>query len=292
MIHFHWLIGMAMAAAQPQTPPEPASAGETAVRPESFSLGNPPAGELTKTEAQNILSKCDHRRVEASAEGLIDGAMKRRKITLCAAPGDSHSQWITKLQSAIAWVEAQPGLSDEVKAKLVADFRNEIARPQTAGPAPAEPMPALPAADALVATVPPMPPPLGSPAAARSALQTTVTAASPLARPALTIQCLRRGEPGSGSRCGRLARSTLLAVRADADLTGPAMLRFVRKGRERAEIKLAMLRAGQIVRLRVPPEVCQGVVGTNFSIQIVAGNPTTGRAAQVTDTLGPYPIDC
>lgn len=297
MINLNWLIGIALAAAQPQPSPAPPPAAPaadgTVVRPESFSLGTAPAHELTKTQAETILSKCDHRRIEASAEGLIDGKMKRRKITVCAAPGDSHAQWMTKLENAVTWVQAQPGLSDDVKAKLVADLRKEMVRPpQAIRPPAAAPVAALPAADALVATVPPMPPPLRSPVVSASALQGAAATSVLLARPPLTIHCISVGERGTGSRCGRLAPDTVFAVRADADLTKPATLRFLRKGRQRADVELAALRDGQIVRFKLPPAVCAGVVRSEVSIQIVAGKPTPGRVAQVTDTLGPFPIHC
>ena len=260
----------------------------TAVTPEAFNLGAKPAKELTQTQAQDILSKCGDRKFETSAEGMIGGKLRRRRMTLCAEPGESDAQWLAKLENAVTWVKAQTDLSDPVKDQLVAELRKEIARPKSVRLMPAPPAARLPAADALVATVPPMPAPLPAPV-----LTLASSIVSPLmARPPLTIRCLGAGERGAGSRCDRLAPGMMFAVQADADLSGPASLRFVRKGQQRAEIDVAALRQGQIVRLKLPPQVCSGVVRSEVAIQIVAGKTMPGRVAQVTDTLGPFPIHC
>lgn len=288
MIISHWLIGVAWAAMQVAVPAEPPPSAATAVTPEAFNLGAKPAKTLTQTEAETIRSQCGDRKFETSAEGMIGGKMRRRRVTLCAAPGDSDAQWLAKLENAVAWVKAQNDLSDPVKDQLVAELRNEIARPKSVKLAPAPPVARLPAADALVATVPPMPAPFVAPPYSAA----TAMASPLMARPPLTIRCLGSGERGAGSRCDRLAPGMVFTVHADANLSGPAALRFMRKGQQRAEVDVAALRQGQIMRLKLPPEVCAGVVRSEVAIQIVAGKSTPGRVAQVTDTMGPYPIHC
>ncbi len=290
MIISYWLTGIALAAAQATTSPPPPAA--TTIAPETFNLGTKLGKDLTKSEAETILSKCSDRKFETSAEGLIGGKMRRRKMTLCAEPGDTDAQWIKKLEDAVTWVQAQTDLSVAVKTQLVAELRKEIARPKSVRLSPAIPSSVLPASDALVATVPPMPPPLPRVSLPASSLLTPTLASPLLARPPLTVRCLASGERGAGSSCGRLAPGTVFAVQADADLAGPATLRFVRKGRERGEVDVAALRRGQIARVKLPPEVCSGVVRSEVAIQIVAGKASPGRVAQVTDTLGPYPIHC
>jgi hypothetical protein len=298
MTMMHWLIGVALAAVQVAGPPEspPPSAPESApsatttvVPLNGFDLGAKPANEVTKTQAQTILSQCSDRRFETSAEGMIDGEMRRRKITLCAAPGDSDAQWIVKLENAVVWVKAQAGLSDPVKAKLVGDLTTKIGQLRSFAPLRALPSAGLPAMDALVATVPPMPPPLPRPTLSASSL---LAGALPLpVRPPLTIRCLDTGERGAGTRCDRLAPDTVFTVHADADLAGPATLRFVRKGQLRAEIAVAALRQGQIFRLKLPPQVCSGVVRSDVSIEIMAES-RPGQIAQVADKLGPFGLHC
>lgn len=298
MIILDWLIGAALAAAQaaspPETPPSPAppTSGQIRVTPEAFNLGAKPGKELTREEAANVLSKCGDRRFETSAEGMIGGKMRRRRMTLCALPTDTDAQWLTKLENAIIWVKAQTDLSDGVKDQLIADLRKEIARPKTVRLSPALPPANLPAADALVATVPPMPAPLPNSYAPGAIPLAASAALAPVPRPPLTIRCLGTGERGAGSRCGRLAPDTVFAVKADGNLASPATLRFLRRGEQRADVELAALRRGQMVRIKLPPEICSGIVRSEVAIQIVAGQPAPGRVARVADTLGPYPIHC
>lgn len=301
MINLHWLTGIALAFAQaavsPTSPPAPAPAplpsSATMVPMDGFSLGKESESQLTKAQTETILSKCGGRRFEASAEGMIGGEFKRRRVTLCAAPGDSDAQWTVRLENAVVWVRAQKDLSDPVKDELIAELRDEIARGKSRGlsaslpssplPSSALPSSALPAADALVATVPPMPPPLPkfSPAAPSG------LAAPKLARLPLTIRCLGAGERGAGGRCDNLYSDTVFAVHADANLASPALLRFLRRGEERAEVPIGALRQGQMVRVKLPAPVCARVTGSVVTIQVLARDTTN-----VLDELGPFRLRC
>jgi hypothetical protein len=295
MVFAHGLIGIALAAAQlapqasPSAAPQP-SAITTVVPVDGFSLGAKPASTLTKDQAEALRSQCGDRRFETSAEGLIDGEMKRRKITLCAAPGDSDAQWITKLENAIVWIKGQPGLSDPVKAKLVADLEAKIGEVRFVAPMRALPSRGLPAADALVSNVPPMPPPL--PVSTLSGAAMLALAPPVVARPPLTLRCLAAGERGDGTRCGRLASNTVFAVHADGNLSGPVTLRFMRRGEFRAESSVAALRQGQVVRLKMPAQVCAGVVRADVAIEVMSGQPTPGRISQIADKFGPFDLHC
>lgn len=300
MISLHWVTGIALAVAQaavsPTTQPGPEStppSSATMVPMDGFSLGKQSESQLTRTQTETALSKCGGRRFEASAEGMIGGEFKRRKVTLCAAPGDSDAQWKVRLENAVVWVRAQKDLSDPVKDQLIAELRDEIARGKTRGfssalassglPSSGLPSSALPAADALVATVPPMPPPLPRYASVAPSL----LASPKLARLPLTIRCLGASERGAGGRCDNLYADTVFAVHADANLASPAVLRFLRRGEARAEVPVAALRQGQFVRVKLPAPVCSRVTGTVVTIQILARDTTN-----VLDELGPYRLRC
>jgi hypothetical protein len=307
MIILHWLTGIALAGAQaaassasPQAPaPESTPSSATVVAPmDGFSLGKKSETQVTRTEAATTLSRCSDRQFEASAEGMIGGEFKRRRITLCAAPGESDAQWTVRLENAVIWVRAQKDLSDPVKDQLIAELRDEIARGKTRGFSAARPSAALPssslsssplsAADRLVATVPPMPPPLPYPSLSASSLLTPPK----LARLPLTVRCLGAGEQGAGTRCENLDPDTVFAVHADANLASPATLRFLRRGETRAEIPVAALRQGQITRFKLPPPVCSRVTGSIVTIQILAGDPTTVLGNRVAEELGPFRLRC
>ncbi len=291
MIILHWVTGIALAfapaAVSPPNPPAPAPestpSSATMVPMDGFSLGKKSESPLTKTQTETALSKCGGRRFEASAEGMIGGEFKRRRVTLCAAPGDSDAQWTVRLENAVVWVRAQKDLSVSVKDTLIAELRDEIARGKTRGLSAVLPSSPLPAADALVATVPPMPPPLPrfSPAAP------SLLASPKLARLPLTIRCLGAGERGAGGRCDKLYPDTVFAVHADANLASPAVLRFLRRGEERAEVPIAALRQGQFVRVKLPAPVCSRVTGSVVTIQILARDTTN-----VLDELGPFRLRC
>ena len=293
MIILYWLAGIALAfapvAGSSANPPAPAPESAIAVVPMGgFSLGKTPESSITKTQAATILSQCSDRRFEASAEGMIGGEFKRRRITLCAAPGDSEVQWTAKLENAVVWVRAQKDLSDPVKDQLESELRGEIARVKVRGRSAALPLSALPAADALVATVPPMPPPLPSPTLSLSSL----SAAPTLARLPLTIRCLAAGERGAGGRCDKLDPDTVFTVQADANLAGPAVLRFLRRGETRAEIPVAALRQGQVVRVKLPPLLCARVTASVVTIEVLAQDQKSALGSRVAEELGPFRLRC
>jgi len=255
---------------------------------EGFSLGKKSENPIAQTEAATTLSRCGGRQFEASAEGMISGELKRRRITLCGAPGESDAQWTARLENAIVWVRAQKDLSDPVREQLIAEIRGEIAQGRARGRSAVLTSPPLPAADRLVATVPPMPPPLPSPSVSALSLRT----APKLARLPLTIRCLDAGEPGAGRRCDNLYPETVFAVHADANLANPAILRFLRRGETRAEISVAALRQGQIARVKLPPAVCSRVTGSVVTIQVLASDRATALGNRVAEELGPFRLRC
>lgn len=256
------------------------------------------SAEISKEQAEKILAQCGERRFETTAAFEVDGTTRRTGIRMCAQPGDSDADWIGRLEKAAAAVEAQPSLPDSAKSKLLSDLRGEIARlkllqasPPTTSfslrpPAPAT-APPLGASDALVATVPPMPAP---PPPQKSYPIGTVPAAMLVPPPPLSIRCLDSGERKGGTPCFEFDSHTVLAVEADADFASRATLRFMRKDRPRGEIAVGPLRRGQVVQIRIPREVCTGVVRSELAIEVVPGAP--GTNARPTSTKGPYTLRC
>lgn len=275
-----------------------AAAGANAAPKQETRAAAPKSDEISKDQAEKILAQCGLRRFEATVQFEVEGKMRRTGMRLCATPSDSDADWIGKLEKAATAVEAQEGLPDSAKSKLLTDLRGEIARlkllleasrPAAGGSilstAPRRPPP-LSSPDALVATVPPMPPPLPR---ARAAT-TVLAAAALLPPPPISVRCLDSGERGSGAPCFEFDGGTVLAVKADADLTSPATLRFMRKDRPRGEVAVGPLRQGQIVQVRLPREVCSGVVRSQLAIEIVPGAPGTTSPAAATE--GPYTLRC
>jgi hypothetical protein len=274
MNKLNWLIAVAVAGA-----PAGAAQVQGSAQPPAAA---PNASQISKEQAEKVLAQCGERRFETSAEVVVDGKPRRTGMRICAQPGDTDSDWIDRLRKAMATVETQAGLPDSARTKLLTDLRNEIARLTTVKRR------ALPAADALVATVPPMPAPL----AATPPQNVLIGARSPYQLPTplpLTIRCLDSGESGDGRRCDEFSRNTVLMVEADADLKSPATLRFVRKGKLRSELGVKALRRGEVARLRIPGDVCAGVVRSQLAIEIASGR---GSAAPASDTLGPYELRC
>ena len=274
MTKTHWLIAGLLAAA-------PVGAAQTPAGPASPPAGAQ-AGELSKEEAERLLQQCSSKRFESTAEFQVDGKTRRTGVRICALPGEADAAWIERLEKAAASVDAQPALPQSAKVKLATDLRNEVARLKAA-----KKRPPLPAADALVATVPAMPVPKPAPVQRPIIGGVVPTISLPAPLP-LTIRCLESGEAGNGRPCEEFERNTVLMVQADANLTTPATLRFVRKGKARSELGVRPLRQGEIVRLRIPGDVCAGVVRSQLAIEIMSSN----NAALPSDTVGPYSLRC
>lgn len=291
----HLLLGLAAAAVQEQ-PAEPAPSSEAGPRP----------GEISRSEAEATLANCGVRRFQSSAESLIDGKMRRTTIRLCAADSESSAEWLAKLEKSAAQVEAQPRLPENVKVKLLADLRAEIARIGDTRPASASAAAAsltetteslasvakpIPSGDKLPESLPPLPPRPAAGVATAPAASAALATATPVPlvrKPRIRALCLPPGGAGGGVPCDSMNRDTIMAIRADEDIAGEVGLRFRQQGSDReAEVLLARsgLRRGQSVRLRVPQAVCRGKVRAEFDIQVL-------KAGIVADTLGPFNTRC
>ncbi len=242
--------------------------------------------EASDPAAAAIVADCSARKFETRVEIEKDGKKRFTRMKLCAAANENEANWVKTLHDAKAKISAHPDISDESKAKIAVELDAEIAKLKPVDAVsialPAAP-PRTPAPKPEYSVYSPLP--KGPAAAAGSTLATSAPAQAPAKKPRLTIKCLAPGEKGGGSSCLSLDRTTQLAIRADEDLVGGASLRFLRRGDERGEISLAAMRQGQLIRSKLPPELCAGVASSKVEIQVMGSN-------QVAETLGPYKLRC
>ena len=216
-----------------------------------------PAGEGAQADpvAAAIIADCSARKFETSIEVVADGKPRKSRVRLCGKQGQTDAEWTNTLKDAVNKVGANENMPRAAKDQLIAALNAEIAR---LGP-------------------------IGASAPAPSAV--AAPAPKTAAKPRLTIKCLAPGDKGAGSNCLSLNRTTTLSIRADEAVAGNVGLRFLRRGDVRGAINLAQMRPGQLVRSRLPAELCAGVASSQVQIQVVASN-------QVAETLGPYKLTC
>lgn len=233
------------------------------------------------SDAARKLAACEGERFEFKAG---DEARPTR-ITLCSNKGATTAELVKMFESAAARIEQIDKLPIDRKSALVAQIRAKIVEVQ-ARVAAAIPMPEIaPLIAPPVAIAPTVPAP--------DAVAAPPRLAAPMSpRPRLTVQCLAPGGTGAGAPCGFLGNDTRLAIRADSDLAAGAGLRFLRKGKLRSELALAPMRSGQTLAIRLPRQLCAGVVASRVEIQIVQRGPGAAGAGQVVETLGPFPLHC
>ena len=230
------------------------------------------------TTAAAIVVDCSSRKFETSVEIEKDGQKRLTRLKLCAVKDADEASWVRTLEDAKAKIASHPDISDDSKAKIVAELDAEIARIKTGAKAPT-----LPGVAPVASAKPPAGP--AAPTASAMAKQSPPSRVQGLAKPRLTIRCLEQGELGDGGPCTGLGRHTRLAIRADGDLVEGTSLRFLRRGDVRGEVALAQMRQGQSIRLNLPPKLCAGVASSKVEIQILGSN-------QVVETLGPYLLRC
>jgi hypothetical protein len=225
--------------------------------------------EATDTQAAMIVADCSARKFETSIELEKNGEKRLTRFKLCAIKDSDDAAWVKTLKDAKAKIAAHPDISAESKASLASQLDIEIAKYPVKDAAADTPSATVQPAPAI-ATVASLPAPAAKPATAK---------------PRLTINCLEPGESGAGSSCRALDRATRLQIRADADLGQGASLRFLRRGDVRGEIALNRMHQGELIRTKLPPELCAGVASSKVEIQVLGGK-------QVVDTLGPYNLRC
>ena len=258
--------------------------------------GGAPAGEaITKEQAEQRLAQCGSRKFESVAEFAVDGKMKRSRLELCAADSESNAEWIAKLEKAEASMKAQTRIPESARFKLLSDLRAEIDRLKGGSSilavqgdistiAPPKAGVAVPKTDFEVAALPPMP-------TAKKGASTKfdpAKAVTPLTKkPQLSISCTTGG---AAARCTRMGKDTALEIVAEEDLASSVTLQFRRTDANReAQVRLAQLKRGDTVLMRVPAEICKGVVLAEFDVQV--SGPGSG-GLRYSDLVGPFEKRC
>ena len=283
-------------------------------------------GEITREQVDARLANCGIRRFETTAEGMIDGRMRRTTIRLCAADNESNAEWLAKLETSASQVEAQTRLPAEVKTKLLAELRAEIDRLRGLRPAQASRPATTPGPSATTEAVAEPAAPVGQPDGAQEVavgsdepngaaseglaepppVETVPTVVAPppatpspaavatagsIGTPRIGIKCRGPDDPNGGVECDRLTTDTALLVTALSDLPKGSVLRFSREsGRPQADVRLASgLRKGQSTRVMVPKAICARVFRTSFEVAVVTPG---AAAASAIDRHGPYETRC
>lgn len=263
----------------------------------------PSSDAQTDAEAA-LIANCAAHKFETTVHTTVAGKPHSSKVKLCGKLGQTDAEWRRTLKDAADKVAANGGMASDVKEQIVSALNIEIVKfepvreinpPQATILAP--PLTAKPPA---IVSAPFIGPSLGGPVeysvlppmpAPKPAASAVVAGASvpTLPAPRMTFRCLATNTLGVEGPCDLLERDTLLTVRADEDLPGGTSLRFLRRGDDRGEIELPVLRRGQSRRFGLPPRLCAGVAGSRVEIQIVrAAKGTT----QVVDTRGPFELRC
>jgi hypothetical protein len=207
------------------------------------------------------------------------------KVTLCSKEGATPDEVVAMLDDAATKLEQTEAMAEDRRIAIVQQIRAKISALQGESAAAADPA-AAPPADVAQVPVAPRPPGV-QPTVAPRASNTAAAATRPVlaTKPDLAIECYAPGAAGRGGPCVMLERDTRLTVTARERLAGGTSLRFLRKGKHRAETALPQLRKGQAVQLTLPRAVCAGVLNTVADIQIV-------RGGQVVESIGPYRLRC
>ena len=230
-------------------------------------------GEITKEQAEARLSECGIRRLDSSADGMIEGRMRRTTIRLCAADTESDADWLAKLEGSAAQVRAQTRLPDEVKQKLLADIEAEIARISTNRPAAAATVAIEPVASEPVAA---------KPRALADEIEPAPVNAAPVGRtaamPGLKIRCHAPGDRSTGTDCRYRIADAVMLVTPDAAVPAGTRVRFRRTdGSRAADVILSSreLPRGQSTRVPVPKSICAGLIRADFTVEMAAGPSVT-----------------
>lgn len=294
MIAGHWLLGLA-----------PLLAASGAIAQQPAPAGAPPARETSAAEAAAArkIAACEGEKFEFTA-----GDQRPTRITLCSDKGASKDELVRMFESAADKIRQLDKLPADRKAALVAQLKAKIIEVRSGTPL-AGPLPGIGPRPEIgpppeYSQLPPLPAPVRTPVVARPSAQASAQASAlapalapapapavALPKPRLTLQCSTPGEIGEGGPCLNLAKDTVLTVRAGETLPAWTSLRFVRRGDVRAEFALAQMRKGQARRIRLPLDVCSGVVSSEVEIQVLR-RATATALGQVVDTRGPYQLRC
>ena len=231
-----WLAA-ASAAAAPKPPPEPPAV----------------------TRAPN----CAAHKFETTITLTVAGQPSDSTVKMCGVEGQSDADWIVTLQDAVRKTEANAAIPLAAREQIVAAVKAEIERLSHPGIQLQEggDISKLPRPSARVPEAAPLTRDYGSlvplPAAPEFAPPHVIGPGASLAL-RLTVGCATPGFDDRPDACDEVGRNTMLVVRADDTLPAGVEMRFVREGDMRASVKLAPMRIGQRVAMRLPFDVCRG----------------------------------
>lgn len=249
-------------------------------------------------DVQKILQNCDAHKFETVVTTTKDGVAHNSNVRLCGAQGQSDEGWLHTLKDAVDKTAANTEMAPDLKQQIITALNAEIVRltalqpaPRAAAsglPAPARTAPAENVASGYSVLPPlpdrPPPPPTLIAPIGSARVPGGAMAALPAPRPiGISIRCTTAREFPAAEQCYEVDRDTLLLVRADEAIASPVILRFMRRGDARGEVRLAPMPRGRAERVTVPAEVCAGVYRSKLEIQIV------GPAMQ---SFGPYDLRC
>ena len=261
-----------------------AMAGVGSAQPRNQADQIPPA-------AQN----CDAHRFETTIKLTgPDGQKRSSKVKMCGTIGQSDADWIRTLQDAVKKTSLSPQMPAAVKEQIIAAVNAEIERL-------AAPALALPGGADLAKISKPQPAtndvPLSRDFGGLPPLPTTTVAPPNVlggggaggAPVRLTLRCALAGDEDRATDCDTIDKDTVMVLRADEAFPRGVAMRFVRSGEQRAEVDLPALRVGQTANLRLPPNVCRGVVRSRVEVRALGANLPSGTMAGL---IGEYDLRC
>jgi hypothetical protein len=257
--------------------------------------GAQPKKPLRAAEAKSAVQNCSAHSFETTIQLTgPDGKPRSSKVRMCGTDGQSDADWIHTLQDAVKKTALSPQMPGAAKEQIIAAVNAEIDRLSM-------PALALPGGTDLARLSKPQPKrsevPLSRDFGALPPLPTTSVAPPNVLgprgiggpAPRLTLRCALAGDEDRPSACDTIDKDTILVVRADEAFPRGVAMRFVRSGDSRGEIDLPALRVGQTANMRIPPNVCRGVVRSRVEIQALGANSPAGTMG---GTIGEYDLRC
>lgn len=247
------------------------------------------------TQIQPVAQNCDAHRFEATIQLTgPDGQKRSSKVKMCGTIGQSDADWIRTLQDAVKKTSLSPQMPAAVKEQIIAAVNAEIER-LTA------PALALPGGTDLAKLSGPKPAtsdvPLSRDFGGLPPLPTTTVAPPNVlggggvggAPVRLTLRCALAGDEARPTDCDTIDKDTVMVLRADEAFPRGVEMRFMRSGEQRAEVDLPALRVGQTANIRLPANVCRGVVRSRVEVRALGANSPSGTMAGL---IGEYDLRC
>ena len=255
-----------------------------------------------------------------------DGNPHDSDVKVCGKKGQNDADWVAALKDILDKTAANQEMPQAVKDQVITALNAEIIRLSVLLPKAAPAVAGLPPPRAATpkddlsgeySSLPPLPPPIAETRPAESAPvainRDTVTqptapgipvvaapppplqpgpviAAAPaipvVPAPRLTVRCMAGRDIGLAEPCYEIERGDMLVIEADQPTNSPVLLKFLRRGEPRGELRLPQMRASQPVTVALPAGICAGVAHTRIEIR-ASGSPGSEEAAFV-----PYDLRC